>query len=318
MPKPRTLKPTAIKTVAPRARRKWPAVLPHLVAMVMVAGGLVLVVIATKRYVDQQIAAPVGPLNIVLMNKPAWMSDFLAQQISATVPRASGSTFDRDLLVEATKALQANPWVRDVHQVRRVYGQRPGDTLEVDCEFRAPIALVQWGEYYWLVDGDGVKLPEQFTANHVPRIVMGRDGKLNIRIIEGVKQPPSSTGKQWTGQDLVAGLGMVKLLYGKPYAEEIVSVNVANFSGRKDSQEAQIILRTKYATEVRWGLPLDAKDFFAEVPVSQKLDDLAAVKQQYGRVDAGQPWIDIRYDKVTYPSPVPVGVDATAHVDGGR
>jgi hypothetical protein len=253
-----------------------PSFVPHLIAILMVAAGSVLVVIATKRYVDQSIAAPVGPLSIVLVNKPAWMSDFLAQQISATVPRANGSTFDRDLLVEATQALQANPWVRDVHQVRRVYGQRPGDTLEVDCEFRAPIALVQWGEYYWLVDGDGVKLPEQFTANHVPRIVMGRDGRLNIRIIEGVRQPPAATG-----------------------------------------EKAQLVLGTKYGTEIRWGLPLDAKDFFAEVPVAQKLDDLNSVKQQYGRVDAGQPWIDIRYDKVTYPSPAPAA-DATAHADSGR
>jgi hypothetical protein len=317
MAKTKTLRPPTNRQIPPRTRRPIPAFVPHLIAMLMAAAGLVLVVIATKRYVDQRIAAPAGPLNIVLVNKPAWMSDFLAQQISATIPRANGSTFDRDLLVEATNTLEANPWVREVHQVRRVYGQRPGDTMEVDCEFRAPIALVQWGEYYWLVDGDGVKLPEQFTANHVPRIVIGRDGRLNIRIITGVKQPPAATGEKWAGQDLVAGLGMVKLLYGKPYAEEIVTVNVANFAGRKDNREAQIVLGTSYGTQIRWGLPLDAKDFFAEVPVSQKLDDLSLVKQQYGRVDAGQPWIDIRYDKITYPSPTPPP-DATAHADGGR
>jgi hypothetical protein len=294
-----------------------PAIVPHLIAMLMASAGLVLVIIATKRYVDQRIAVPVGPLNIVLVNKPAWMSDFLAQQISATIPRANGSTFDRDLLIEAAKTLQANPWVQEVHQVRRVYGARPGDTLEVDCEFRAPIALVQWGEYYWLVDGDGVKLPEQFTASHVPRIVVGRDGRLNIRIITGVHQPPSATGERWQGQDLIAGLGIVKLLYGQPSAEEIVTVNVANFAGRKDAREAQIVLGTRYGTEIRWGLPLDAKDFFAEVPVAQKLEDLTLVKQQYGRVDAGQPWIDIRYDKITYPSPPPPQ-DATAHADSGH
>jgi len=33
----------------------------------------------------------------------------------------------------------------------------------------------------------------------------------------------------------------------------------------------------KVVESLRWGLPLDAKDFFAEVPVSQKLDDLGAV-----------------------------------------
>src|ERR1700748_899023 len=140
----KTLRPISAKKTAPTARSTptWIGkVLPHLIALVMVAAALVLIVIATRRYVDERVAAPVGPLNISLANKPAWMSDFLAQQIAATVPRVSGSAFDRDLLVEATRALQANPWVRDVHQVRRVYGQRPGDTLEVDCAFCAPLAL---------------------------------------------------------------------------------------------------------------------------------------------------------------------------------
>jgi hypothetical protein len=319
MSKAKTLRPIATKP--PLLRQKKPAgafsrFLPHLIGMVMFTAGLILIIIATRRYIEQRVDAPVGPLNVVLLNKPAWMSDFLAQQIAATVPSATGSAFDRDLLVDATRALVANPWVRDVHQVRRAYGQRPGDTLEVDCEFRAPIALVKWGEYYWLVDGDGVKLPEQFTASHVPRIVIGRDGKLNIRIIEGVRQPPAATGEKWAGQDLAAGLGMVKLLFGKPYAEEIVAVNVSNFAGRKDPREAEIVLRTKFGSEVRWGLPLDAKDFFAEVPVAQKLDDLIAVRQQYGRVDAGQPWIDVRYDKITYPSPQ-ASPDSAEHVDGG-
>ncbi len=302
MSRTKTLKPSPRKSPDESSGAARRALL-HWCGVFAFVASLAFIIIITRRYVDQRVAAPVGPLKVVLLNKPAWMSDFLAQQIAATVPHAASSSFDRDLLVTAVKKLQANPWVRDVHQIRRVYGERPGDTLEVDCEFRAPIALVQWGDYYWLVDGDGMKLPEQFTANHVPKIVLGRDGHMNIRIIEGVRQPPSATGQKWVGQDLAAGLGMVKLLYDKPYAEEIIIVNVANFAGRTDPREAQIVLRTKYASEIRWGRPLDAKDFFAEVPVSQKLDSLKSVVEQYGRVDAGRPWIDIRYDKITYPNP---------------
>jgi hypothetical protein len=312
----KTLKPRN-RTDGERRSGSLRRALVNLFGFLVLAGALGTAVVASKRYVDERVAPPIGPLHVVLVNKPLWMSDFLAQQIAATVPRAASSAFDHELLVAAAKKLQANPWVRDVHSVRRVYGNRPGDTLEVDCEFRAPVALVQWGDYYWLVDGDGVKLPEQFTASHVPKIVLGRDGRMNIRIIEGVRQPPPATGQRWVGQDLAAGLGLVKLLYGKTYTEELVTVNVANFGGRVDPREAQLVLRTKYATEVRWGRPLDAKDFFAEVPVSQKLEDLKTVVEQYGRVDAGQPWIDIRYDKITYPNPAePAG--AAARVDGGR
>jgi hypothetical protein len=320
MSKGKTIKPSMTRSNAPPAAAgAGRRALLNLCGFIAFASVLVAAVVTSRRYVDQRVAAPVGPLKVVLLNKPAWMSEFLAQQIAATVPRAASSAFDHELLVAAAEKLRQNPWVRDVHFVRRVYGERPGDTLEVDCEFRAPIALVQWGDYYWLVDGDGMKLPEQFTGNHVPRIVLGRNGRMNVRIIEGVKQPPPATGQRWAGADLSAGLGLVKLLYGKSYAEELVTVNVANFGGRKDAREAQLVLRTKYGTEVRWGRPLDAKDFFAEVPVSQKLDSLKSVVEQYGRVDAGQPWIDIRYDRITYPKPAGSGEDgAAARVDGGR
>jgi len=277
--------------------------LPHVVGALFFLAALTVVTIFTKRFVDQRVAQPTGPLSVMIKDKPPWMSDFLAEQIAATVPRNSSSTFDRDLLVAAADKLRENPWVNNVRQVRRVYGQRPGDTLEIDCDFRAPIALVEWGKYYWLVDGDGVKLPEQFTASQVPGIVIGRDSRMNIRIIDGVRQPPPDTGRRWAGQDLAAGLGVAKMLYGKPFAEEVVTINVANFAGRVDQREAQIVFWTKYATQVRWGRPLDAKDFFAEVPASQKLEEMASIVKQYGRIDAGQAWIDIRYDKIMYPTP---------------
>src|SRR5580704_8533272 len=143
----------------------------HLLGVVLFLSALGFVTVLTERYVDRRVAAPTGPLMVTIKDKPVWMSDFLAEQIAATVPRASSSSFDRDLLVAAADKLRENPWVNNVRQVRRVYGQRPGDTLEIDCDFRAPIALVDWGKYYWLVDGDGVKLPEQFTASQVPGIV---------------------------------------------------------------------------------------------------------------------------------------------------
>ena len=176
----------------------------HLLGVVLFLGALAAATVLTKRYVDQRVAAPTGPLKVAIKDKPVWMSDFLAEQIAATVPRNSSSAFDRDLLVAAADRLRENPWVENVRQVRRVYGQSPGDTLEIDCDFRAPIALVEWGKFYWLVDGEGVKLPEQFNAAQVPGIVMGRDQKMNIRIIDGVHQPPPDTGRRWAGQDLAA------------------------------------------------------------------------------------------------------------------
>jgi hypothetical protein len=125
---------------------------------------------------------------------------------------------------------------------------------------------------------------------------------MNIRIIDGVHNPPVQSGQKWPGGDLAAGLEMVKLLYGQTYAEDIVKVDVSNFAGRLDLKEPQLVLGTKYDTQIRWGRPVNSKDFFVEIPTARKLDLLRRVYEQYGRADGRQQWIDIRFDKITKPS----------------
>jgi hypothetical protein len=234
------------------------------------------------------------------------MSDFLAEQIIASAePVGASSTFNRQTLVDVGDALKANPWIRKVNQVRRAYSNKPGDTIEIDCEYRVPLALVHWKDYFWLVDSEGVKLPEQFTQQQLQQVIVGRDNKLLFRVIEGVRQPPVESGRKWTGEDLAAGLTLAQYLSGQPFAEEVVRIDVANFGGRVNEREAQLVLLTKRGTEVRWGRPVNAKDFFIEVSVAQKLDYMRRVYTQFGRVDANQAWIDIRFDKITYPSSEP-------------
>jgi len=268
-----------------------------LIAVVLSAG-----VFGMKRYVEREVALPKAPPIVLLKNRPVWMTDFLAGQIAASVrPAGLHSTFDHQMLVDRVAMLKTNPWIRNVRQVRRVYGKTPGDTLEIDCDYRAPIALVRWQKDYWLVDIDGVKLPERFSAADVPKIAIGRDGHTNIRVVDGVVRPPPQPGKPWGGDDLIAGLDMIRRLYGLPYADEIVKVDVANFGGRNDYREAQLVLGTKYGSEIRWGAPIGARSF--EVSPKQKFDYLRQVYEEFGRCDAGQKkWIDIRYDKITYPA----------------
>jgi hypothetical protein len=302
------------KPMDPETRERLRRFGVRALVVVFVVGACATGFVFARRYVDRRIAFPTAPPKIVLANRPVWMSDLLADEIAKTArPVGVHSAFDHQVLQDCVAVLRANPWVRTVRQVRRVYGEKPGDTLEIDCDFRAPVALVKWGDYYWLVDRDGVKLPEQFTAQQVPRIVIGTDRKMNIRLIEGVAQPPPESGRKWAGPDLMAGIEMVNLLFGRPFCEEIVKVDVSNFGGRTDAKEAQLVLVTKYASEIRWGRPLNAKDFFIEVSSAQKLAYLETVWRERKRVDGGHPWIDVRFDAITYPSP-----GHTAHADGGR
>jgi hypothetical protein len=268
---------------------------------------------ASKQYVEAQYAAvPPGPLTVELVDRPAWMSDYLARQIAGTVPRRAASPFDHDLLVDAVAKLKANPWVRQVRQVRRAYGEGPGDTLVVDCEYRAPIALVKWGEYYWLVDNDGYKLPDQFTEADLPQVTGGREGHTEIRVVTGVRKPPPEDGHPWPGGDLSAGLDMAKLLHGKGFLDGITGIDVSNYGGRLGRGDPQVVLDTRDHTQVWWGRPPLADDFLVEVPVAKKLATLEAVVRQYGRVDAGKAWLDVRFDTGLLPADPPATDDKTA------
>jgi hypothetical protein len=126
---------------------------------------------------------------------------------------------------------------------------------------------------------------------------------MNIRVIEGVIEAPPESGVHWGGEDLQAGLDLVKLLFAKPYCEEIEKVDVGNFARRKDHKAAQLVLITKYNTEVRWGQPVNAGEdtFFVEASPQQKLKFIEAIYNEMGRVDGRYAWVDVRFDLPTRP-----------------
>lgn len=307
-----TRKPLDPVVVARRRRVAF-----HVVGTILFVGACALGLYFDRRYVEHKVVFSKQPPAVVLKNRPTWMSDFLAEQIVKTArPQGTHSAFDHQLLVDTVAMLRANPWIGEVRQVRRAYGRGPGDVIEVDCEYRAPVALVAWQGYYWLVDGNGVKLPEVFSLADVPRIVTGSDGRMNIRVVEGVRHPPPESGARWNGEDLHAGLELVKLLFGRPYTEEVVKVDVSNFAGRNDAKAAQLVLITRQNTHVRWGQAVTPpKDHFeVEVSAAHKLRFMQAIWEENRRVDAGYPWVDIRFDTVGVPSTGPSAQTANAEV----
>ena len=116
----------------------------------------------------------------------------------------------------------------------------------------------------------------------------------------------------WAGDDLAGGLEMVRLVSSFDWADQIRTIDVSNFGGRRDSREAQIVLVTRFGTQLRWGRAPSSKDSFVEVGASQKLDAIEAIYREKKRVDAGQPWIDVRFERVTCPG---VAQNSTAQID---
>ncbi len=81
-----------------------------------------------------------------------------------------------------------------------------------------------------------------------------------------------------------------------------MKVDVHNFERRRNEKEAQIVLMTKYGSEVRWGQPIKAEDFFTEESVTNKLAYMKLIHEEYKRVDGNHRWLDIRFGQPTYPS----------------
>lgn len=263
--------------------------------------------------VENKLAVSARPPAILMKNRPIWMNDELADQIVRSIaPTKPRSATDHELLHEIADRLTLNPWIKKVRQVRRSFTDSVGDTVEITCEYRTPAALVCVGKAsdpkeFILVDGDGVRLPIRFPASRGPdgKVVLPQvlfaDGHTNLRIIDGVGAAAPKDGQLWQGEDLQAGLDLAKLLYGKPYTEDIYRIDVSNYHRRwPEKGSAEITLVTKYGTEIRWGEPV-RMTFHAEVLPERKLERLAEILQRYSRIDANHSWIDIRLDQVTYP-----------------
>lgn len=258
-----------------------------------------------RSYVIARLGAlPVRP-TVMLKNQPVWMSAYLAQSIANSVrPASPSSPFDKQVLVDAYNALAINPWIKHVNEVRRVYGTSPGDRLEIDCVYRTPAALVQVGDQYTLVANDGAVLPEEFSANDLPRVMFTSataGSHTQLRIIQGVTEHPTKVGAVWSGDDLAAGLRMANLLANLPFADDILRIDVSNVAGRQDARSPWIVLVTKANTQIRWGRP-PGNDDFTEISPATKLVHLEQIYARYHRVDANEPWLDLRFDHVIYPT----------------
>lgn len=295
---------------------------PHLRGLtlwgVVVALGVIAVglgVSRLKRHVDQRYARLDTPPTVVFTQRPVWMNDALAQRLlEIAQPTAPSSAFDDGVLRAIHRRLSSDPvarrWVAEIRSVRRVYGRRPGDTIELDVAFRTPAAVVRRSGEFYLVDGEGVLL-EPVAAEQVTRVLLAPDGRLLLRVVDGVGRPPPEPGEP-TPADLAAGLALVKVLHERPSARDIVKVDVSNFNGRQDANAPHLRLVTRQNTEIRWGRPLNTPHNFGEVDDARKLLYLDRIHAEFGRADAGRPWVDLRFDRPLWPRLPDAGSEATA------
>lgn len=280
------------KTKKEAAARKQTLITAVKVAAVMgllVAGG------ASLRYAEGYVRTtqPTEEGGLVLRNVPRWANWDLKARI---VELAGGSRFPvgEDTAGVIARNLAPMSWLDDV-EVHVTH-----DQVSVKARWRKPVALIERGASKFYVDTDLVVL-DYMPMAHLP-IVEVTNVKMGL--------PPSS-GAVFDRDDLAAAVKLIDLL-GRvdadlnprnPLLEQIASIDVSNYKGRKNHGRPHIVLRSKEGTQILWGAELGEWAKHLEATDEQKLAKLYGYYAEFGSLSAGAKYINLfnPMDKVPQP-----------------
>ena len=243
-------------TATPRTRKKkdapllpsWLWVMLTIIGFALLGAGLTAGFMYMERYVKTlpQTETNAGPLKLI--NPPSWLGQAWTDHIIDTI---GGSRFvlNESAALTISEQLGKIPWLYDV----RV--QTTPTTLEISAQYRRPIVKATAGGRSYYVDEKMVvfeALP--VTAIAVPQVV-----GFTQRTIP-------APGTVWLAEDVKAGMELIYILslmdlqmmaadepIPKPLLDEIDSIDIANFAGRKNAAQPHLVLNVKDGTQVHWG-----------------------------------------------------------------
>jgi len=290
-----------------------------LTVMVAAGGALGLSALEGRVLTGRIGAAPLG-MDVSLAPKPDWMPDALARRITSGLLPPGVGYYSKDLTERVRTRALANPWVRRVNRVAKYldHETRRG-VVEVEAEFRMPVAKVKCESMYAYLDEEGYRLPAAqvptwaawdrktpnvrsyyITRDEVPPGMVA--SRIHYMVIEGAQAQPPEVGRKWPGEDMAAGLALVKLVAPKPYAYQITEIDVRNFDGRIDPDQPHLRMWAQFGrfnpTDIRFGrFPRPDGDYV--VSPQRKLSYLDQYAQDHEGFLAGRNrYIDLRYDQL--------------------
>jgi hypothetical protein len=260
------------------------------VAKVVCALGLVAVVCVglgrLRRHV-YGLAEYRGPVRLELVDLPDWLERdehrHIVESVIAAAGLSRGDAFlDGELVGRVGRQMARSGWIRRIVGVEKCYGR----VIRVRCEFRTPLAWAMHGDYCYLIDGEGVRLPGRYS--HVQ--VKGA----GLVQLAGVHAGPPVAGAPWVGEDLRAGVELAALLEGCAFRGQVRGVLVHNYGGRENSREAHIELATdRPGSRIRWGRAPGC-EVGIEPSAGEKIALLRGLYRRYQRIDMGRSYVDVR------------------------
>lgn len=229
---------------------------------------------------------PAVACTVEWVNLPPWLTLAGSEPIRRDLDAATRLTPDTDvydpgLCRRVGEGLSSSPWVAEVHRIAKQEDGR----VRIAATFREPFALVEVDGIAYLIDREGVRLPQE------GRVELVEDHYWNdwFRLV-GVSGALPSTGEVWPGDDLQAGLRLIAFLREAtvrgevPFRSSLRAVDVGNFARREDPYDGQLRIRTIHpASYINWGLP-PHEEYDVEPPATRKLAMLRAVYADQGQL----------------------------------
>lgn len=224
-----------------------------------------------------------------------WVNQETRETLETLVHRTmSESPVDGEALARTRQALIRTGWFTDALRVERSADGlvRVGPALGTSTSalWRFPVAAIRCAGKDHLVASGGELLPLSYTPD-----------ASGMKLIVGVRATPPAWGETWVGGDVQAALKLLSVLQASPLFRpgtsgyrQLAAIDVSQFTPDK-----QLTIITERGTKVIWGGPLETMNP-GQVRDSVKLERLAALLRDYGRLDAGQALIDIRVEGNIY------------------
>jgi hypothetical protein len=266
-----------------------------VLAAVCVISGIAIGLMFLERYVKRNI--PVTDVYLELADVPHWASDELKQKVHTAAIGNTGNGLDKNIVSSVRRNIDKSvPWLDDVKVLAT------NNILRVEGRWRKPIGIIKSDPFKFYVDAERVVL------DYVPL------PDLPIVEIKGlppvIKMPP--LGEVWHRDDLEAAVTILErldqmdktLTPDKPLLNEIDSIDVSNFNGRKNERYAHIILYSKDKSQIIWGAEFGKWQQNLESTDQEKLAKLYGYYKDYGTLSGGARFINLRDPRDKIPLPI--------------
>ena len=266
--------------------------------MVCILGGTAIGLIYLDRYRKETIAPMEGPVELELLDVPAWVTSELKQKAREA---ARGDLEQLRIDENAAALVQQNidrrfVWLDDV-KVRTTH-----DAVLIEGRWRRPVGLIKAGRGGFYVDCEHVVL----DFIEMP----------NLSIVEIAGLPPVSKipppGEVLEGDDLAEAIKLLELLEKrdrieisqKPLLSELDRLDVSNYNGRKNSRLPHIIMYARDNKKIIWGAEIGQWQRYLESTDEQKIAKLYSYYKEFGTLSGGVKYINLCDPQDDVPQPI--------------